>query len=137
MNLYDQCVRGIDNLRSSFGTMSIVFGSIFGFLIANGLQDAVFSWTDVVLLSVWIFVFALSGHNLLKIAENIIFLVNWTANLLSLVLTLIVVIGIGFYQSIIPVDPKVWVALIVAWVTATFLVAIIERPKKQQDIVDD
>jgi hypothetical protein len=121
-----------ENVRSSFGATSVIFGSVIGFLIANGLSGRQLSPLDVCLLALWLYSFAGMAQNLLKTAENIVWHVPLRSNLIMLVLLAISAGLIGFYQNILPIDDKVWAALIPAWLFATLLTALIERPSNKE-----
>jgi hypothetical protein len=126
-----------DNVRSGFSASSIIFGSVIGFLIAKGLGGKDLSASDVALLAVWLYVFAAFAQNLLKTAENIVWHVPLRSNLIMMVILGISASLIGFFQEIIPIDDKVWAALVPAWIFCTFFTAIIERPSEKELSRDD
>ena len=132
MNRFELLKLRAENVRSSFAAASIIFGSVIGFLVANGLQNAKLSTFDVILLAVWLYNFAALAQNLLRTAENIVWRVPLRSNLGMLAFIAVSAGLIGFYQDVIPIDDKVWAALIPAWVFATLFPALIERPSEKE-----
>ena len=121
-----------DNVRSSFSATSIIFGSVVGFLVANGLTGKTLTWGGATLLAVWLFTLAGVAHNLLKIAENLVWHVPWKTNAISLLFLALPAVLIGFYQTVLPIDQKIWAALVPAWIAQTFMIAAIERPTSKE-----
>jgi hypothetical protein len=121
-----------ENVRSAFGAASVVFGSVIGFLIADGLAEKDLSNGEVALLAIWLYSFAALGQNLLKTAENIVWHVPLRTNLLMLGLVSVGAGLIGFFQEVVPVDDKIWAGLIPAWLFATLFTAILERPSEKE-----
>ena len=132
VNRFELLKMRAENVRSSFAATSIIFGSVVGFLIANGLTGKSLTWGGVALLATWLFTLAGTAQNLLKTAENLVWHVPWKTNAISLVCLGLAAVLIGFYQEILPLDHKVWAALILAWVTQTFLTAALERPTSKE-----
>ena len=132
VNRFDLMKMRSENLRSSFSATSIIFGSVIGFLIADGLSKKSLTNGEVVLLAVWLFTLAGVAHNLLKTAENIVWHVPLKANAFTLFCLALPAVVIGFYQEIIPIDDKIWAALVPAWIAQTLFVAAIERPSNKE-----
>ena len=137
MNRFELMKMHTENVRSSFSATSIVFGSVIGFLIATGLQARTLSVQDTALLAVWLFSFAGMAHNLLKVAENIVWHVPLSSNVIVLVCILVVASLIGFCQNIVPIDHKLWLALIPSWVISVLFAALIERPSAKELSAND
>ena len=121
-----------ENVRSSFSAASIIFGSVIGFLIADGLGNKSITISNTVLLAVWFFCLAGVPQLLLRTAENIVWHVPWKDNFISLICVAVPAITIGFFQETIPIDDKVWTALIPCWIISTLFVAILERPTSKE-----
>jgi hypothetical protein len=86
----------------------------------------------MLLMALWFFSLAGIAQNLLKTAENIVWHVPWHTNFITLVCVGLVASAIAFAQSFLPLDLKLWTALIVAWVASTMLTAFVERPSEKE-----
>ncbi|MCB5426223.1 hypothetical protein H0274_13225 [Altererythrobacter sp. CC-YST694] len=121
-----------DNVRNAFRSATMIFGPVMGFLIVRGLSDANLSWEKVWLLATLLFALAGMAQNLLKLAENIVWHAGHISNVLVFMAFLVCAVIIGFIQDFIVLDPKIWSALIIAWVVSTLFSAVIERPKARE-----
>jgi hypothetical protein len=121
--------RRIDNLRSAFGAMSILIGSVLGYLISSGLEKVTPSWTSVFVLFCWFLTIALAANGLLKSGENVIWHVPLKEQWIPLFTQQLPAFLLGLNQQIVPINARIWVALYLAWFFSTALIALLERPK--------